>query len=226
MKGGTPTGRRFWNARKRLGPGARRCQNGGLAGSDCRTWDSFSEEGRKRYLARQMEVNAAFLEHVDYHIGRVIDHIEEMGELDNTLVIYLTADNGCTAEGTPTGTFSELLLQNGFPPLTMDQQLEKLEGVRGTGCLGRAAPGQPLFRRHGPTPPRPRSSGPSRWPPISAEPCPPRPSGIPKRSRPGANGEGSFRTLLICSHDSGSDRGSGTRLCERSEKKSLIRANR
>jgi hypothetical protein len=57
-------------------------------------WDSFSEEG-KRYLARQMEVNAAFLEHVDYHIGRVIDHhIEEMGELDNTLVIYLTADNG------------------------------------------------------------------------------------------------------------------------------------
>jgi arylsulfatase A-like enzyme len=58
-------------------------------------WDSFSEEG-KRYLARQMEVNAAFLEHVDYHIGRVIDHIEEMGELDNTLVIYLTADNGCT----------------------------------------------------------------------------------------------------------------------------------
>jgi arylsulfatase A-like enzyme len=46
-------------------------------------WDSFSEEGKK-YLARQMEVNAAFLEHVDFHVGRVISHLEEMGELDNT----------------------------------------------------------------------------------------------------------------------------------------------
>jgi len=93
-------------------------------------WESYSEEG-KAYLSRQMEVNAAFLEHVDHHIGRVIDHIEELGELDNTLVIYLTADNGCTAEGTPTGTFSELLMQNGFPPLTMEQQLEKLEEFGG-----------------------------------------------------------------------------------------------
>jgi arylsulfatase A-like enzyme len=69
-------------------------------------WDSFSEEGKK-YLSRQMEVNAAFMEHVDHHVGRVISHLEEMGELDNTLIVYLTADNGCTAEGTPTGTFSE-----------------------------------------------------------------------------------------------------------------------
>ena len=45
-------------------------------------WDSYSEEG-KEYLARQMEVNAAFLEHVDHHVGRVIDHIEALGELDN-----------------------------------------------------------------------------------------------------------------------------------------------
>jgi len=98
-------------------------------------WDSYSEDG-KRYLARQMEVNAAFLEHVDFHIGRVVDHIEKMGELDNTLVIYLTADNGCTAEGTPTGTFSELLMQNGFPPLTMKQQLEKLEEFGGLEAWG------------------------------------------------------------------------------------------
>jgi arylsulfatase A-like enzyme len=59
-----------------------------------------------------------------------------MGELDNTLVIYLTADNGCTAEGTPTGTFSELLFQNGFPPLTMEQQLEKLEEFGGLDAWG------------------------------------------------------------------------------------------
>lgn len=93
-------------------------------------WDSFSEEG-KAYLARQMEINAAFMEHVDFHVGRVIDHLEEMRELDNTLVIYLTADNGATAEGTPTGTISELLMQNGFPPLSMDEQLDLLEQYGG-----------------------------------------------------------------------------------------------
>ncbi len=98
-------------------------------------WDSFSEEG-KAYLSRQMEVNAAFLEHVDFHVGRVINRIEELGELDKTLVIYLTADNGCTAEGTPTGTVSELLMQNGFPPLTMEQQLELLERYGGIGEWG------------------------------------------------------------------------------------------
>ncbi len=93
-------------------------------------WDSFSEEGRA-YLARQMEINAAFMEHVDFHVGRVVNHLEEMGELDNTLVIYLTADNGATAEGTPTGTVSELLMQNGFPPLSMEEQLELLEAYGG-----------------------------------------------------------------------------------------------
>ncbi len=89
-------------------------------------WDEFDEKG-KEYLRRQMEVNAAFLEHVDFHIGRVFDHLESIGELDNTLIIYLTADNGATAEGTPTGTVSELLMQNSFPPLSMDEQLELLE---------------------------------------------------------------------------------------------------
>ena len=98
-------------------------------------WESFGEEGRK-FLSRQMEINAAFMEHVDFHIGRVIDHLEEMGELDNTLVIYLTADNGATAEGTPTGTVSELLMQNGFPPLTMEKQLELLEEYGGLEAWG------------------------------------------------------------------------------------------
>jgi arylsulfatase A-like enzyme len=133
MTAGMPTGRSNWNARKNWAwfP---KMPNGGLAGSPSRM--GFLQRGGERYLSRQMEVNAAFLEHVDYHIGRVIDHIEDMGELDNTLVIYLTADNGCTAEGTPTGTFSELLMQNGFPPLTMEQQLEKLEEFGGLDAWG------------------------------------------------------------------------------------------
>lgn len=46
-------------------------------------------------------------------------------------IARILTDNGCTAEGTPTGTFSELLMQNGFPPLTMEQQLEKLEKYGG-----------------------------------------------------------------------------------------------
>jgi len=93
-------------------------------------WESFSDEGRE-FLRHQMEVNAGFMEHVDYNVGRVITHLDEMGELDNTMVIYLTADNGATAEGTPTGAVSELLMQNGFPPLTMEKQLEMLNEFGG-----------------------------------------------------------------------------------------------
>jgi arylsulfatase A-like enzyme len=183
-------------------------------------WDSFSEEG-KRYLSRQMEVNAAFLEHVDYHIGRVIDHIEEMGELDNTLVIYLTADNGCTAEGTPTGTFSELLMQNGFPPLTMEQQLEKLEEFGGSGCLGRAAPGQPLFSRMGLRIIHP-------VPVDQADGVPFRRNHVRHGHTVSQSHQGQRRMAKAVSEchryrsdDSGSDRRSRTRLCERPEKKSL-----
>jgi arylsulfatase A-like enzyme len=144
MMAGTPTGRSSWNVRKNWAwcpktpswwTGRKSCPNG-----------IPSAKRGKRYLSRQMEVNAAFLEHVDYHVGRVIDHIEEMGELDNTLVIYLTADNGCTAEGTPTGTFSELLMQNGFPAADHGTAAGKTRRVRRSGCLGRAAYGQPLFR--------------------------------------------------------------------------------
>ena len=93
-------------------------------------WDSFSEEG-KVYLRRQMEVYAAFLEHTDYHIGRIFDHLEAMGELDNTMVVYITTDNGASAEGTPSGTFSEMLFQNALPAMSMEDELEKLEEYGG-----------------------------------------------------------------------------------------------
>ncbi|NME72005.1 arylsulfatase [Flammeovirga aprica] len=93
-------------------------------------WDTFSERGQE-YLSRQMEVNAAFLEHTDAQIARVFDHLEEMGELDNTLVIFFTADNGTTGEGTPTGNIQELFFQNGYEPLTMDEQLDWLDRMGG-----------------------------------------------------------------------------------------------
>jgi arylsulfatase A-like enzyme len=68
-------------------------------------WDSLSADERRLY-ARQMEVYAAFLEQTDHHIGRVVSFLEEIGELDNTL-IFLTSDNGASSEGGPFGSFNE-----------------------------------------------------------------------------------------------------------------------
>lgn len=64
-------------------------------------WDDLSEE-MKKVCAREMECYAAALAHCDHQIGRVVDAIEELGELDNTLIIYIQGDNGSSAED-PTG---------------------------------------------------------------------------------------------------------------------------
>jgi len=85
-------------------------------------WDSL-DETHKRLYARQMEVYAGYSANVDWNIGRVIDAIEEMGDLDNTLVIYIWGDNGASMEGTLSGTFNELTTMNGVP-LTDEQQLQ------------------------------------------------------------------------------------------------------
>ena len=60
-----------------------------------------------------MEIYAAFLEHTDHHCGRVIDAIEELGILDDTLIYVIIGDNGASAEGTPNGTFNEIISLNG-----------------------------------------------------------------------------------------------------------------
>jgi arylsulfatase A-like enzyme len=67
----------------------------------------------KPVMARQMEIYAGYLEHVDHHVGRVIDTLEELGVLDDTLIYYMIGDNGASAEGTPNGTFNEMLSLNG-----------------------------------------------------------------------------------------------------------------
>jgi len=85
-------------------------------------WDSL-DENHKRLYARQMEVYAGYCENADWNVGRVIDAIDEMGELENTLVIYIWGDNGASMEGTLTGTFNELTTLNGVP-LTDEQQLQ------------------------------------------------------------------------------------------------------
>ena len=76
-------------------------------------WDSLSADQKKLY-AHMMEVYAAALAHGDYHIGRVIDAIDRLGKLDNTLVIYIQGDNGASAEGTLQGLLNEATVFNGI----------------------------------------------------------------------------------------------------------------
>src|SRR5262245_50684936 len=85
------------------------------------SWDSQPAKHRKLF-ARQAENYADFLEHADYEVGRVVDAIEALGELDNTLVIYILGDNGSSAEGSLVGTPNELMNLNGRQP-SMDDAI-------------------------------------------------------------------------------------------------------
>jgi arylsulfatase len=75
-------------------------------------WDTLTDEEKKLYI-RQADVYAAYLAYTDHEIGRVIQAVEDMGKLDNTLIIYISGDNGASAEGSPNGTPSEVLQFNG-----------------------------------------------------------------------------------------------------------------
>ena len=66
-------------------------------------WDDMADE-LKPVLARQMEVYAGFLEHTDHHVGRLMDALEDLGILDDTLIYDIIGDNGASAEGTVNGT--------------------------------------------------------------------------------------------------------------------------
>ncbi len=80
--------------------------------ADIEAWDDIADD-LKPVLARQMEIYAGFMEHTDHHIGRLIDAVEAMGALDDTLVYLIIGDNGASAEGTPHGTFNEIISLNG-----------------------------------------------------------------------------------------------------------------
>ncbi|KQR15984.1 arylsulfatase [Cellulomonas sp. Leaf334] len=79
-------------------------------------WADMPDE-LKPVLARQMEVYAAFLEHTDHHVGRLLDAIEDLGVLDDTLIYYVIGDNGASAEGTVNGAFNEMANFNGMAAL-------------------------------------------------------------------------------------------------------------
>jgi arylsulfatase len=94
-------------------------------------WDEMPEE-LKPVLARQMEVYAGFMEHTDHHVGRLVDSLEDMGILGDTLVFYIVGDNGASAEGTVNGSFNETFVFNGAAhletPELMASKIDKFGG--------------------------------------------------------------------------------------------------
>ena len=97
-------------------------------------WDSLNEEEKKLY-ARQVEVFAGYSENADWNVGRLLDAVEEMGDMENTLVIYIWGDNGASLEGTVTGSFNEMTFLNGIV-LSPEQQLKLIEKYGGVNALG------------------------------------------------------------------------------------------
>jgi arylsulfatase A-like enzyme len=77
-------------------------------------WDALDAD-HKKVFARMMEVYAAALSYCDYQMGRIIDALADMGELDNTLVMYIQGDNGASAEGGPQGLLNEMAFFNATP---------------------------------------------------------------------------------------------------------------
>ena len=102
--------------------------------TDLPAWDSLSMDQRKLY-ARQMEVFAAFAEHTDHEVGRLYDAIDQIGEADNTLFIYILGDNGSSAEGGLNGTFNEMIVLNSLPD-TVEDQLKHLDDMGGPMAYG------------------------------------------------------------------------------------------
>ncbi len=76
-------------------------------------WDGMNAD-QKRLFERQMETFAGFAEHTDHEVGRLVAHLESIGELDNTLFFYIVGDNGSSAEGGPEGTYNEMMALNGI----------------------------------------------------------------------------------------------------------------
>jgi arylsulfatase A-like enzyme len=91
------------------------------------SWNDMPDK-LKPVLAREMEIYAGFLEQTDHEVGRVIDSLEDLGVLEDTLVYYIIGDNGASAEGTLSGSFNEMAMANGMPGIeTTEFLLSKVD---------------------------------------------------------------------------------------------------
>ena len=89
-----------------------------------------------------MEVYAGFMEHTDHHVGRLLDSLQDLGVMDDTLIYVIIGDNGASAEGTLNGTFNEMLLLNGAAALeTVEFMASKIDGFGGPDSYNHYAVG-------------------------------------------------------------------------------------
>ncbi len=104
-------------------------------------WDDMDPK-LKPALEREIEVYAAFMEHTDHHIGRIIDALKDMEILDDTLIYLIIGDNGASAEGTLQGAFNEMANFNGMAALeTPEFMMSKLDEFGGEESYGHYAVG-------------------------------------------------------------------------------------
>jgi arylsulfatase A-like enzyme len=116
---------------------------------DVQDWSKLPAEEKKLY-SRMMEVFAGFVEHTDHHVGRLINFLERLGELDNTLIMMIS-DNGASAEGGPTGSVNENKFFNNVPE-SLQENLKALNDLGGPEFFnhyawGWAFAGNTPFRR-------------------------------------------------------------------------------
>jgi arylsulfatase len=121
---------RIFENQKRLGVIAKDSKLTPWPNDILKPWDQLSAEEKKLFI-RQVEVFAAYAAYNDHEIGRVIQSFEDVGKLDNTLIIYINGDNGTSAEGGPLGTPNEVAFFNGLSELPVAEQM-KFYDVWGT----------------------------------------------------------------------------------------------
>ena len=102
--------------------------------SEIQEWDALSAD-EKRLFTRQMEVFAGFASHTDNEVGRLVTALEEMGEMDNTIFMYIWGDNGASAEGGLSGTINEMYVLNGYTD-AVEEQLEHIDDLGGKDSYG------------------------------------------------------------------------------------------
>ncbi len=102
-------------------------------------WDKLTADER-RLFARQMEVFAGYGEYADYEVGRLVQAIEDLGVLDNTLIFYMVGDNGASAEGTMNGLLNEMTYFNGVPE-SVPEILKHIDDLGGPNSYGHYAAG-------------------------------------------------------------------------------------
>jgi arylsulfatase len=121
---------RIFANQKRLGVIAQDSKLAPWPNDMLKPWDQLSADEKKLFI-RQVEVFAAYAAYNDHEIGRVIHGFEDLGKLDNTLIIYINGDNGTSAEGGPLGTPNEVAFFNGISEMPVADQM-KFYDVWGT----------------------------------------------------------------------------------------------